>query len=877
MTHSHPEPLITTKLAPPRRARHTLPRPRLDQLIQQIGETTLALVKAPPGFGKTTLISTWAEAARAGGARVAWLTLDEHDDDVERLLQYMTASVRHALQAPSVTLQSLALMPREQLISRLVHEVQQCDAPCYMFLDDCHTVPPAILEAAVAPLVRYAPDNLHLILSGRSDLPASLSQSLYGDAALLLGSNQLRFTLEETCELIAGDSALQASTAHSLQQSTDGWIAGLRARQLMLRQTPQAVIPAGLGVSEVFDNLLVQLPAPLLEQLLSLSVVEQFSATLAGELCADTDGHALIQQLEQQQLFINALDDSGTWYSLHPLFREHLLRHLRTRQGAQQQALVRAARWFAEQKMWAHAVRCALAAGEEQDALRWISECAMPLVEHGDFIQLLDWQRRLHDRLIEAPVPLQLALAWAFGLAMLSDHSLQLIDAARRALGPNLEHSELKWECLALKAMLLALADKSTAGASLARECLPHLNDRPWIANVLHNVIGFGDLQACDWQAFYSLPATLAMPLKSQRYLVTLAYRHCLIALGDTNQGRLLQAGALLQEAIRQATPGMGSVDPHASPVLRGLPAALLSYIRYQQGRHKEARLLNLESLTIIKQVGFLDCVTRALSTACRLDILHGNPLAARAQMDEAEALAQSRNWPRLSVHMLLERGRLALLEHNMAEASACAQQLEQTLQSNPDIDAGQSVLLLLQLWIAASETPPKLPDTAQLQQQLHIARTCNASIHLSELLIAVAVLEEVEQACTSLLEASQLIEQSGACQILLDYPAQGLLCNQLNICSAQSTLTRNQREKLSALLGMIQGEVQNLTDPTDELTSKELQILNLVADGLSNKEIAKQLGVTPETIKSHMKNIFFKLGVSSRTQAAMMLREPSA
>lgn len=877
MTYSPPEPLITTKLAPPRRSRHTLSRPRLEQLIEQIGETTLALVKAPPGFGKTTLISAWADTARAAGARVAWLTLDQHDDDVDRLLQYMTASVRRALQAPSVTLQTLALVPREQLISQLLEDVQNHEAPCYMFLDDCHCVPPAILEAAVEPLVRYAPDNLHLILSGRSDLPASLSQSLYGDEALLLGSNQLRFTLEETFELIADDGALQHGDAHTLQQSTDGWIAGLRARQLMLRQTPQAVIPAGQGVSDVFDNLLVQLPAPLLEQLLCLSVVEQFSATLAGELCPGTDGQALILLLEQQQLFINALDEAGTWYSLHPLFREHLLRHLRTRPGEEQQALIRAAHWFAGEKMWAHAVRCALAAGEEQDALRWISECAMRLVEHGDFVQLLDWQRRLHDRLIEAPATLQLALAWAFGLAMLSGHSLQLIEAARRELDQELEQTELKWECLALRAMLLALADKSNAGASLARECLPHLASRPWICNVLLNVIGFGDMQACDWQAFYSLPPTLPMPHKSQRYLVTLAYRHCLVALGETNQGRLVQAATLLQEAIRQATPGMGTVDPHASPVLRGLPVSLLSYIRYQQGRHKEARLLNLESLGIIKQVGFLDCVTRAIITACRLDIWQGHPLAARALMDEAEALAQSRGWPRLSAHILLERARLALLEHNVSEANACWQQLKQRLQTHSDIDAGQSLVLLLQLWIASTEGLTQLPECESLQEQVQILRTSNASIHLSELLIALAVLQEEEHACATLLEVSQLVEQSGASQVVLDYPNQARLTAQLASCCSYPALTKQQRVQLTTLLGMLQSDVQRLSELTDELTSKELQILTLVADGKSNKEIAKQLNVAPETIKSHMKNIFLKLGVSSRTQAAMLLREPSA
>jgi LuxR family maltose regulon positive regulatory protein len=406
----------------------------------------------------------------------------------------------------------------------------------------------------------------------------------------------------------------------------------------------------------------------------------------------------------------------------------------------------------------------------------------------------------------------------------LNDRSLQPIEATRRDLGEHLEQSELKWECLALRAMLLALEDQSAAGAKLARECLPHLGGA-WICNVLFNVIGFGDLQACDWKAFYTLSPVLPMPQRSARYLVTLTYRHCLVALGEISQGRLAPAATLLQEAIRQATPGIGTVEPYASPVLRGLPAALLAFIRYQEGRLDEARLLSLESLEIIKQAGFLDCLALGASAACRLAAQQGNSLGARAVLEETEILAQNRDWPRLSALMLLERARLALLEHNRVEAGACTQQLQALLPNLPRVGSNQGLVSLAQLWMAAGDAGAEL-DREQLQADLDELRRSHAPIRLSELLIAQAMLEDDVTGATVLLEAKRLMEQSGAYQVLLDYPDKTRLAARLESCASHAKLSRRQHEQLVALLARLQQDGQIRSVPSYDLTAKEREIL---------------------------------------------------
>ncbi|ESQ98396.1 hypothetical protein F753_15970 [Stutzerimonas chloritidismutans AW-1] len=876
------DPLITTKLTPPRRGRGVLARPRLERLIDAISHTTLSVLKAPPGFGKTTLATAWADAAQARGGKVAWLTLDETDDSSPRLLFYMAAAFHRGFAGTLFTdtarLQELGRLPAEHLLSQLLQEIEQSQVPCYLFIDDYHCVPSEVLEQALGPLIRYAPDNLHLLLAGRCDPPPSLYQYLYDDAVLTLDVAQLRFTLGETCELIASANQGPFSPAdiQELQHSSEGWIAALRARLLILQQNPQSTRMSGQGLTSLFDDVLARLPCALAEQLPALSVVDKFSAPLVEQLTACHDGQGLIHELENRQLFLCGLDESGTWFSLHPLFREHLRQRLRRIDGSELQALQRAAHWFAEQQLWANAVQSALNAGDEEHALQWIAQCAMPLVEQGDILQLLDWQRRLHDHLLQSPPQLKLALAWAAALAMRGKDAHGLLNEARhdlRRTGEPNSSNALNWECQALEAMLLARDDEAQAGGQLAQQCLPHLSAAPWIMQVLRNVLSFSHLQACDWRAFYSMPALAYSPQDHERYLFALIYQQCLLGIGELRQGRLSQAVAIFEEAMRQAAP------PHslsgASPVLRALPAALLSCVRYQQGHLDEARLLNLESLEIAKLVGFLDCAADALICASRLASCQGNTLDARRLLSTGENLAQNRHWPRLQILLLLERIRCGLTERHDQEALACYHQLAALCETLP-IERIEYLGLdsLARLWLEAAG----LPIQADLHHALTESRRAialNLCLRQIELQFAIALVawqrQQPELAIEQLLHAATRLKHSEAPRLLLDHPCRERLKSMLAACQESGRSEPGQRVLLKELEHSLTPMVDG-TDapPASNLTSKERQIMELVASGKSNKEMAKLLNVTPETIKSHMKSIFQKLEVDSRAQAAV-------
>lgn len=880
-----PSPLLTTKLMPPRSGRGTLPRPRLEQLIEQIAEASLTVLKAPPGFGKSTLASAWAEAAQARGARVAWLTLDEADDKPERLLLYVAAAIQRGFgddYDKSDPFRDFALLPVEHLSTLLLNDLERRDEQCFLFIDDYHCVSPDTLVGAFDTLIRFAPDNLHLVFSGRNDLPPSLFVHLYSDACLEIDASQLRFDLDETRELLlrTGMQEVVAAELINLHQSTEGWIAALRASLPALRHRPIGGTRVPKSISDLLDELLSRLPIELVEQLPHLASVDKFNAELASSLTGNPDGRGLIDELDRLQLFLTELDESAEWFSLHPLFREHLRRRLQP--AELRDALRLAARWFAGQQLWPDAVRSALAAGDSDSAQEWIAHCAMGMVERGDFMILLDWQGQLQDCLLQSPSQLKLALAWAAGLAMTRSSSRDLLDKVRSelsALGRFNEEDDLYWESQALQAMLLALDDHGEAGGKLAAQCLPHLSSRPWICNTLLNVVCYSHLATSRWEAFYSLPPTISEPLERSRYLFNQIYRLTLVAFGETLQGRLSQAAAILEEALRLTVSPNGS---QGHPVLRALPASFLAGVRYIQGRLDEAARLSLENIEIAKLGGSLDCTAIVFITASQVSSSHANHQGARHFLEEGERLAQTRQWPRLHAQLLLERIRISLLEHKQHEALACTQQLDRlcTLQQSAErLDVYQCLANLAALWCEAAGLGQQA-DLATAEKLRHQVQQHNQRIMQIRLAAGLALVnwrrQQSDAALGYLLEACNLVDLCGAKQLLVELPTGDALEQLTTYALHRKDLDQTCHAQLQRMLpepGDSAMPQASHARAALSLTGKERHVLELVAHGKSNKEMGKLLGTTPETIKSHMKNIFSKLNVNSRAQAAVVAK----
>ncbi|MCY1416904.1 transcriptional regulator EpsA [compost metagenome] len=369
-------------------------------------------------------------------------------------------------------------------------------------------------------------------------------------------------------------------------------------------------------------------------------------------------------------------------------------------------------------------------------------------------------------------------------------------------------------------------------------------------------------------------------PRDPSRYQFNQVYRLCLMGLGEAHQGRFSQAVAILEEAMRITAPQHADRGISRQPVLRALPASFLASVRYLQGNLVEAERLSLESIETVKISGFLDCAAILFITTSRLSSGHASPQGARYFLEEGDRLAQTRSWPRMQAQLLLERTRVSLIEHKPHEANACVVQLEAfSLANAPEIAGSLSefacLASLAALWCEASG----LSRTADLEQaeSLHQqAKQLNLRLMQLRLAASMAMVHwkrrSLERASTYLLEAAGLMEYCDASQILADIPAQAALQQMLAHALQMPGVSQVLKARLQR---MLPGEADPAASASTSrmmisLTSKERHVLELVAQGKSNKEMAKLLSVTPETIKSHMKNIFSKLQVDSRAQAAV-------
>ncbi|MFT6615102.1 MAG: LuxR family maltose regulon positive regulatory protein [Halopseudomonas sp.] len=878
--------LLSTKLNPPRLGRGILPRSRLEGMADQVAERRLSLLKGPPGFGKTTLATIWADRLGSRGHTVAWLSLDEEDESIQRVLFYLAAALSHV--APEVGRACLSLrgeltfFSMETLASLLINELSRYGRPVVLFIDDFHRISDTVLVGALRFFLQRAPDLLNVVFIGRRELPNALLEHVYADDLLEVGANELRFTLDETRDLLkkAGLELEQATDLSAIQQGTGGWIAPLRAFLLAPQISPEGRPRlATRSICMLFDEVIQSLDATSREHLFKLGLLDKFNSALLIELFGAARARQMLTLLQQRQLFISALDTRESWFDLHPLFRSYLRKEcIEQDDMAARDLLLRAACWFAEQEQWLDAIRLGLESGHTEQVRDWINRCAMDLLEQGDFTTLVMLEKRWNLQAFDAPIQLKMARAWAMGLALEVDAAQTLlIDIqTEMAIDGSSEKTPIYWEMQALHAMLLGLADHNEQSGILASVCFEAIPHRSWVTNVLLNLMSCSHYHASRWDAFYTLPPNLQDSRQVSNLLFHDCYRQSIRALAESAQGRLAPAEECLHSLLARIKKTFSLSGNRPNPALVSLPHAMLAQLAYLRGDRQLAESHLAECMDFIAMGGFLDCMSAAYCTSARLQWRQGFAARARRTLEQLDVLAAQRNWTRLRAKVLLERIWLSLRDGKSREAIACSHYLsEHALVPDDDVSLDRRVYAQLgALWLAMNglELRSGLLDASEtLLQQLESRQL---QVMYAELALALGVVHCIQgnrdRGEKLLNEVLALTCETGAVSVLQDLPVQDLCSLLVGKVSDQwwvgaGALFRNNLAEECAV------DVCNAA--LLELTVKERQVMHLVAEGKSNKQIARDLNVTPETIKSHMKSIFAKLKVDSRAQAAVMLQ----
>ena len=417
--------ILTTKLhigsVPPTYVART----RLVEHLNAGSQAGLILVVAPPGSGKTTLVQQLVAQLELP---VAWISLDESDNDLKRFLLYLIAALQTAepgLGEKTLSfLQSPQTPPHEILITPLINELNVRSTPILLVLDDVHVITNLEIHKAIAFLLDHAPPSFHLVMISREDPPFSVGRLRVGGELLEIRARDLRFTLEEANLFFRQTMALdlEPEIIGALERRTEGWIAGLQLAALSIRNIEdidQFVetfagnnrLVADYLVSEVLDRQ----PEDIREFLLQTSILRRFTASLCDALIESPtiSGREMIRTMEGLGLFLVPLDHSREWYRYHGLFADLLSHRLHRRDATQFSQLHRkASRWFQEQGLIEEAIHHALTGEDYEQAADLIEEVGLEMFGRSQLLTLKNWIVALPETIMVDRPYLSVLLVW---------------------------------------------------------------------------------------------------------------------------------------------------------------------------------------------------------------------------------------------------------------------------------------------------------------------------------------------------------------------------------------------------------------------------------------------------------------------------------
>lgn len=880
--------IALTKTVPPAVRKFAVQRPHLMRFLDGATNRRLILFRAPAGYGKTTLAAEWSQRLREGGALVAWLSLDGDDNEPGAFAYHIARAFENASsqlgQDAIELLKASNLMPARNIMSSLLNAASEVDSEVYLFLDDFHVVADARCHELVKMLLRYAPSNLHLVLVSRAEPRFSLSRLRLENELVEIDTVHLKFKIEEMDDFLGEHLAASLGTAGiaKLHATTEGWPAALQLSRILLMNSPDPVahVRTITGTSrtiyEYFEDTLATEPDEVVDFLLKTSILDQMNPSLCSAVAGCREDAGILEALEREQFLLVPLDGAGRWYRYHHLLREFLLDRLRARMGDQIPDLHRrACRWYAGHEMWTEAVDYALACGDYGLAIEFVEHCAMSLVARGDLLTLLAWEQKLPRELMGGQLDVKLALAWGMCLVTRFKEAEVLLTQVEAGT-QNEAGSDRWWRCRAARAVFCALTENATQGRDIALECLAGYKFDAFNFNALCNVARYAYLKSGDWKAYYALPNP-DLSAGEASYVLPENFRLCLNGLAAVKQLRFEEAFEHYAAAAALAEKYSGAKSMAAS-MLTGLTARL----QYERGDVTGAEVKVLDALELIESTAFHEGFRNAFFVLVRAAALRGDLPRAMNLLNRAERLSWERGWGVVVAMLLVERTRLLLAGGQTSDAQALLPAFDE-LQAKTTASTSSSASIRTWRLVATG-----LVDAAS-------DRLEEAAAALSEAFEGLLSTDDRFIALRVGIDLAVLHDRLGASArayaLLTKLMAWGAEANMPSfvldherrivpiLLKARDAGAFDADTAAKALVDRLLAQLRErlatrkpsaLARPPDELTTRERAIIEFIARGRSNKEIAREMGVTPETIKTHLKRIFQKLSAESRAQAVV-------
>ena len=883
--------LIQTKLNRPPLPVDLVPRPHLVSWLEQRRERPLTLVSAPAGYGKSTLISYWLESV---DCPAAWLSLDEGDNELRGFLGYYLAAIQTitpaAMPETNALLMATPLPPVSAIAKMMINELNQIEEPFILVLDDYHYIGTQTINDLLQELLLHPPRNLHLVLGTRSEPLLPITNLRANNKLTEIRSQDLRFNQEETLQLFHKmiGASVNLATVRDLDAQSEGWVTGLRLAALAMRhRIGRDSLPGELSVHNryVTEYLVTEILAKqetwASEYMLKISILDRFCADLCETVCLQAaehpgnlptekifNGKQFLEWLQASNLFIIPYDDLHKWFRYHYLFKNILQQELVRRFSSDEIRELHAAAgcWYAQNGWIEEALNHLLAASETAAAINLVAQHRPRMMNDNRWPRLERWLTFFSTETIKYSAELWMLKTW-----LVYHHGLWFelpahLEQLTVIMAGNLDKetaNNLAGEICSLQSLVAYHSGDIEGAISMARQALEFLPGDFWIARVLaRTYLSISLLVSGDASGgYHSIYDAFQEEKVQSKYLkatllMTACYFHWI--------------GADLHGAAQAARQSIEICPEKGYQSILGYGKYNLARVNYQQNELAEAEEL-FASIVASPYQNFGECYT---SSACGLTMTYqaqGRAAEARQVTDETIAfLLESGNSTQLPFALALQ-AELDLLQGRLPSASQWAENLDKVPPMVPMAGFIGPNLTLIKVWLAEN-TPNSLNKAAELLNQI---RKYLMGIHHTRFQIETLALQALWQdavgdqpaALDSLEKSLKLAQPGGFIRLFVDLgPQMAVLLSRLRM---DQDLQRYIDKIRSAFVGpQWKTPAMSLEEFPKPITNRELEILELLNERLTNKEIAARLVIAPGTVKAHTIRIYKKLDVNGRRQA---------
>jgi len=857
-------------------------RPRLLERLNEGLHRKLILISAPAGFGKTTLVSQWL----AGGARpAAWLSLDEGENDLTRFLTYLVAAVQTLAATIGAGVVSALLSPQPpppaSILTALLNDLTTTSDQFVLVLDDYHLLDAKAVDQALTYLVEHLPPQMHLVIVTREDPQLPLARLRARGHLTEVRAVDLRFTPSEAAAFLnqVMGLTLSAEDIAALERRTEGWIAGLQFAALSLQGQPDATsfIRSFTGshhfvLDYLVEEVLGQQPERIQTFLLRTSILDR----LCGPLCdavlldASASGQATLEYLEHANLFIIPLDNERCWYRYHQLFadllRQRLHQSIASSTGDEGKSIaelhIRASQWYEDHDLELEAFHHAAAAHDVERAERLMEGEGIPLHFRGAVAPVLHWLESLPKAVLDTRPSLWVryaSLLLVNGQTTGVEEKLQAAEAALQGSEPDDMTRDLVGQIAADRATLALTQYEAETMLAQSRRALEYLHpDNLAVRATAHWTLGVAYfLQGDRARARRAYTETIALSQAAGESFTTI-----LATLGLGNIQEADNQLSLAAETYRRVLQLLGD-----QPLPLASEAHLaLARICYEWNDLEAALAHGRQSLQLARQFDrAIDRFVLCEVLLARLQLAQGDVAGAAALLAEAGQSARQHNFVDRLPEVAAAQVLLLLGQGNLAAAAHLAQMHELPIsQARVHLAQGDpsAALAMLSSWREQVEARGWQDERLKVMVLQAVALRAHG---------------EQDQAVHLLCDALSLAEPGGFIRLFVDEgrpmahllseaAAIGLMPDYigklLSVCEAEQQKSENNSYPPPA---------QPLIEP---LSQRELEVLHLMAQGLSNQEMSERLFLALSTVKGHNRNIFGKLQVQRRTEAVARARE---